>query len=46
MLHKRAIGSFANYQAAESALIELESSGFMMDRVSLIGRDLDRQTNN
>jgi hypothetical protein len=44
MLHKRAIGSFANYQAAEAALIELQSTNFMMDRVSLIGRDLDRQT--
>jgi hypothetical protein len=44
MIHKRAIGSFANYQTAESALIELESSSFMMDRVSLIGRNIDRQT--
>jgi hypothetical protein len=44
ILHKRAIGSFANYQTAESALIELESSSFMMDRVSLIGQNLDRQT--
>jgi hypothetical protein len=44
MIQQRALGSFANYQTAESALIELESEGFLMDRVSLIGRDLDRQT--
>jgi hypothetical protein len=44
MLEKRAIGRFADYQTAESALTELKASGFMMDRVSLIGRDVDRQT--
>lgn len=44
MLHKRAIGNFANYQTAEAALIELESTNFLMDRVSLIGQNLDRQT--
>jgi hypothetical protein len=44
MLQQRAFGSFTDYQTAESALIELKASGFMMDRVSLIGRDVDRQS--
>jgi hypothetical protein len=43
MLQQRAFGSFADYQTAESALTELKASGFMMDRVSLIGRDVDRR---
>lgn len=42
MLHKRGIGIFSTYQAAETALIQLESTGFPMDRVSVIGRDMDR----
>ena len=43
MSNKRGIGIFSSYQAAENALIQLESERFAMDRVSLIGRDLDRQ---
>lgn len=40
--HKRAVGTFATHQAAEAALRELRDSGFLMDRVSVVGRDLDR----
>ncbi|UBF29019.1 general stress protein [Kovacikia minuta CCNUW1] len=40
--HKRAVGTFSSYQEAESALRELRDSGFSMDRVSLVGRDVDR----
>jgi hypothetical protein len=43
MSNKRGIGIFSSYQTAETALIKLESTGFAMNRVSLIGRDLDRQ---
>lgn len=40
--HKRAVGTFATHQAAEAALRELRDSGFLMDHVSVVGRDLDR----
>jgi hypothetical protein len=40
---KRGMGIFTSYEAAETALIQLESTNFQMDRVSLIGRDLDRK---
>lgn len=40
--NKRAVGTFATYQDAEMALRELQSSGFSMDRVSIVGRDMDR----
>jgi hypothetical protein len=40
--HKRAVGTFANYQTAEMALHELRDSGFAMDRVSVVGKDVDR----
>jgi hypothetical protein len=43
MQQQRAVGSFADYQTAESALTELKASGFTMAQVSLIGRDLDGQ---
>ncbi len=43
MLNKRGIGIFSTYKEAENALIQLESTGFVMDRVSVIGRDMDRQ---
>jgi hypothetical protein len=42
--HKRAVGTFASHQAAEAALMELRDSGFSMDRVSVIGRDIDRHS--
>ncbi len=41
--NKRAVGTFATYQDAEMALRELQSSGFSMDRVSIVGRDVDRR---
>jgi hypothetical protein len=42
--HKRAVGTFTTHQAAETALRELRDSGFLMDRVSVIGRDIDRHS--
>lgn len=38
--NRRAVGTFATYQDAEMALRELQSSGFSMDRVSIVGRDM------
>lgn len=38
--HKRAVGTFANYRDAEAALYELRDSGFPMDRISIVGRDI------
>ena len=40
--HKRAVGTFSSYQTAEVALRELRDSGFSMDKVSVVGRDADR----
>jgi hypothetical protein len=40
--NKRAVGTFATYQDAEIALRELQNSGFSMDRVSIVGRDMER----
>jgi hypothetical protein len=40
MLNLRAIGTFPSYQATEIALQELKDSGFPMDRISVIGRDI------
>jgi hypothetical protein len=40
--NQRAVGTFSDYQAAANALQELKNSGFMMDRVSVAGADLDR----
>jgi hypothetical protein len=37
--NKRAVGTFSNYQEAESALHDLRDSGFPMDRVSIVGRE-------
>jgi hypothetical protein len=44
MLNKRAVGTFSNYEATENALHELKASGFVMDRVSVVGRDINNQT--
>jgi hypothetical protein len=44
MQQQRAVGSFADYQTAESALTKLKASGFTMAQVSLVGRDLNGQT--
>jgi hypothetical protein len=40
---RRAVGTFPNRQAAEDALNELRSSGFPMDKVSIIAKDADRE---
>ena len=39
--HKRAVGVFSNYRDTELALMELQSAGFPMNKVSVIGEDLD-----
>jgi hypothetical protein len=39
---KRAVGVFARRQAAEEALNELKDSGFSMEKVSIIGKDVDQ----
>lgn len=43
--YKRAVGTFPTYSAAEIALNELKDSGFVMDRVSVVGRPVGRQDN-
>ena len=40
--HKRAVGAFSNYRDTELALMELQSSGFPMNKVSVVGENLDR----
>lgn len=42
MLKQRAVGTFSSYEKTETALKELRESGFVMDAVSVVGRDLDR----
>ncbi|MBD2434701.1 MULTISPECIES: general stress protein [Fischerella] len=39
---KRAVGTFPNRQTAEEALSRLRDSGFLMDRVSVLAKDIDR----
>ncbi|WP_026736295.1 general stress protein [Fischerella sp. PCC 9605] len=39
---KRAVGTFPNRQTAEEALSRLRDSGFPMDRVSVLAKDIDR----
>lgn len=43
--NKRAIGTFSNHNDAEQGLRELKDSGFSMDRISIIGHDIDRNSN-
>jgi hypothetical protein len=38
---KRAVGTFPTYGAAETALHDLRDSNFPMDRVSVVGRDMN-----
>jgi hypothetical protein len=38
---KRAVGTFSNYRDTELALMELQSSGFPMNKVSVIGENLE-----
>jgi hypothetical protein len=40
--HKRAVGVFSNYRDTELALMELQSAGFPMNKVSVVGENLDR----
>jgi hypothetical protein len=44
ILKQRGVGTFSNYETAEVALRELQGRGFLMDRVSMIGRDMNRHT--
>jgi uncharacterized membrane protein len=43
MLMKRAIGVFSSYETAETALRELKIQGFLMDRITIVGHDINRQ---
>jgi hypothetical protein len=40
--HKRSVGIFASYQAAEDALNELREDGFTMSQVSIIAQNIKR----
>ena len=40
--HKRAVGAFSTYRDTELALKELQSTGFPMNKVSVVGENLDR----
>jgi hypothetical protein len=40
---RRAVGVFANRLETENALLELKSSGFPMDNVSVVGRNADTE---
>jgi hypothetical protein len=37
---KRAVGTLPSYPSIETALKELEQSGFRMDQISIVGRDI------
>ncbi len=43
-LKKLGVGTFLSYETTEIALIELKNSGFLMDRVSVAGRDINSHT--
>jgi hypothetical protein len=42
---RRAVGVFSNRLETESALLEIKSSGFPMDNVSVVGRNTDTEDN-
>lgn len=42
-LNHRAIGTFSTFKTAELALQELKNRGFLMNQVSVVGRDIERQ---
>ena len=44
MLQQRAVGTFLSCEATEIALYELKRNNFRMDRVSLVGQDINRRT--
>jgi len=41
-LKQRAVGTFSSYEATETALHQLRDSGFSMERVSVVGHDINR----
>jgi hypothetical protein len=41
ILEQRAVGTFSSYEATEIALRELKNSDFLMDRVSVVGIDIN-----
>ncbi|AFY74516.1 hypothetical protein Syn7502_02545 [Synechococcus sp. PCC 7502] len=43
--HKRAVGTFPTFQQTEAALLQLKNSGFPMDHVSVIGNDVNQNSN-
>ncbi len=45
MIYKKfAVGTFSSYQATELALHELKDNNFVMDQVSVVGRDIENYT--
>lgn len=42
--YKRATGTFSNHQKAELALGELRESGFNMDQISIVGNNVDHNS--
>lgn len=40
LLQQRAVGTFSNHETTEIALHELKNHGFMMEQVSVVGRDV------
>jgi hypothetical protein len=44
MLQQFAVGMFSSYETTEIALRELRENGFLMDRVSIVGRDINAHT--
>lgn len=43
---KRALGVFSNYSELQTALNELMNSGFSMNQISVIGKDMDNLSQN
>jgi hypothetical protein len=41
---RRGVGTFSSYETTEIALGELKNTGFLMDRVSLVGLDINSHT--
>ncbi len=41
---QRGVGIFSSYETTEIALVELKNTGFWMDRVSVVGRDINSHT--
>jgi hypothetical protein len=43
-LKQRGVGIFSSYETTEIALGDLKNTGFLMDRVSVVGRDINSHT--